>query len=281
MSKEKPLDARKLAQEFDSLAAFLEFKLGERKARASGLTLRQFARACGLKSPAMVSMILHGTRLPSVATLETMAKVLKIGEQELAYLRVLLAFERAESEEERALHRAKLGYLRNAMSVATHGEEALLGSGHWYFPVLIELVDHPDFQDDPAWIAERLGGTVDERDVAAALAWLLEKKVLQRNAEGRIVGGTRDREWPGGNRSVAVRNYHREMLELARSALALDVDKRFVSGLTLSLDAEGYAITCAEITEFLRKAMARAQSAKGSEIHQLQIQLFPLTSRKP
>jgi uncharacterized protein (TIGR02147 family) len=281
MTREKPTAAPRLAQEFDSLAAFLEYKLGERKARAAGLTLRQFARACGFKSPAMVSMMVNGTRLPSVGTVEIMARVLKISDDELSYLRHLLAFERAESDEEREIYRGKLAYARASMTVRSYAEDSLLGAGHWYFPVLIELVGQRDFKEDPVEISARLRDRVDPATVQAALAFLLEKGVFERDEQGHLVRGSRDLEWPGGSGSAAVRKYHCEMLGLAADSLDLPVGDRFVSGLTLTLDAAGYEILTSEVTRFLRELMLRADVPTGDSVFQLQVQMFPLTRKVP
>lgn len=269
-----PVPAR--AEEFDSFGAFLDAKLKERRERSKALTLRQFARACRM-APAAVSMLLHGKRLPSPETLESICRVLKVGPDEETYLRTLVAFARAESPEDRRVHRETLAFLRALRGVA-RADEAIVGPGRWYYAVIPELATLPGFQGEPRWICEKLQGRVHEADVRVALDALVAQGVLVRAPDGSLSRGARDVELPGGNSSAVVRAFHADMLGLALDSLGLPVEQRFVSGLTLTLNAAEYSEFTEEILRFLRSMMLRATPGRGDRVYQLQVQFFPHTA---
>ena len=153
-----------------------------------------------------------------------------------------------------------------------------------------ELAALPDFSEDPAWIARRLGFPVPAKDIRAALEFLERKGYLARRGakSGRLVPrdaalstGEMNEKDPG-TLARSARAYHLQMAELARQAIFnLPPERRSVTNTTLSLTAAGYARALKRI-EALRKELLElaAKDSAPAGLYQLNVNLFPLTRQE-
>lgn len=261
-------------------ASYLRLKLDERKAAHPQYSMRRLAAQCGLRSPAALSMMLSGARLPSAETLSILLAALKTDAAESRFAETLVAWERARHSAEGRSLLEKLDTLRAGFEVQ-RAEATFLRQGLWFLPLLLEMVNLPDFVNDPRWIISRLRFPLTESEVRFALNFLVETNVLTRNSDGSLSRGGRDLELPGGDANAAIRAYHRSMLGLAQQSLELPVSDRFISGLTVNLTPEEYEELTSEVTAFLRRIMARHRGSSGGRVFQVQLQVFPMTRPGP
>jgi len=142
---------------------------------------------------------------------------------------------------------------------------------------MIEVVDGPDYA---AQIAQRLKPRILEEDVSRALELLIGLGLVRKDDAGRLSLTDKHLTAGGESKSAAVRDFQRQVLELATDALhRYPVEGREVSTLTFAVDREAFA----DIREILKKCRRSIQnrieaSENPDRVMQLATALFPLSS---
>ena len=300
----------------DSVRAYTDFRrylrdfYTDRKARTSRFSFRAFASAAGFSSPNFILLVMEGKKNLTGESAGRLAQAMGLAEEDAAHFLDLVRFGQAKDVETRgrALESLETRQRNDGTSLLEEGDAAYLA--HWYLPVIRELAALPDFSEEPAWIAQRLGFPVPAKDIRAALEFLERKGYLARapsragkrgrGKDARAKGtqesaGTRREARAGrlipreatlstgemdpGLLARSARAYHLQMAELARQAIfKLPPERRSVTNTTLSLSAAGYARALARI-EALRKELLdlAARDSAPAGLYQLNVNLFPLT----
>lgn len=149
----------------------------------------------------------------------------------------------------------------------------------WYFPAIREMAARCDFKADPEWIAGRLCPPITKREAAKALDVLFDLELLSRDENGEIVRGELSVTTGHEVRSLAIGNYHRQMLERAAESITeVSRELRDISALTVCVHRDRVAEFKARIHEFREQLLEFGDSEENPEVvYQLNIQLFPLT----
>jgi uncharacterized protein (TIGR02147 family) len=249
------------------------------KRSRSAFSFRFFARHAGLSSPNFLKLVMDGKRNLGPTTVPKFCKALGLGADEASFFGELVALSQAETVAER--NRAFDRVAANRRFRAARRLEGPLFKylTHWYYPAIRELAGRLDFVEDPAWIAEQLLPRIERRQARDALAALIELGLLVRDERGRLVRGEPSLTTGHEVRSVAVRAFHRQMIELAARALdAVPPEERDVSALTVCISAATVADLKTRIHRFREELLERSDSDAGPErVYQICIQLFPLS----
>lgn len=112
-----------------------------------------------------------------------------------------------------------------------------------------------------------------------SLELLLELELLVRGQDGQLRRG--EPTWTTGHevRSLAVANYHRQMLARAADSIEhVDSSKRHLSAITACIDEARVSEIKARIHSF-RESLIHTleQETRPQRVYQLNIQFFPLT----
>lgn len=107
---------------------------------------------------------------------------------------------------------------------------------------------------------------------------MLHQGLLKRNKEGKLVTSSGLLHTTNDVASEAIKQYHEQMLENAKSALRkVSVEEREFTAEMMTIDKNKLP----EIKEFIREFKAKFvrvfEEQKGSEAYQFQVQFFPLT----
>jgi len=211
------------------------------------------------------------------------ARALGLGEDDAWYLGQLVDLAGQPSPDARRQRLIEvLGDERYRRGLTLEAEGSELMSHYlswWLHPALLELVGAGDFREDPAWIARRFRFSVEEADVADALAFLLEGGFLARDRDGVLQVEENWLETAGEAFGDAIYQHHRDLLENARRALEDPPAQRHLSAATLRADEAGLEQLKSLINEFTRKAAAICEEtpASGGEVFQFSVQLLALT----
>ncbi len=253
------------------------------KATRRNFSYRYFSRVAGFSSPNFLKLVAEGRRSLSPASLPKFAKGLGLDEREREGFELLFLMSRASDPAERARYAARLRRMRDEGTVTRRIETAQFDVyTTWYILPVWELMWHPEFRDDPEWIARRLRFRVSVEQVEDALRTLEDAGLAEHDAQGRLRPVRRTLTTGPEVRSLAVRNYHRNMLRVAmRSLDSVPLARRDVSSLLLSLSAEQFAEIRALLERFRAELLAIVDReegpAEGSDVYHLGIQLVPLT----
>jgi uncharacterized protein (TIGR02147 family) len=258
------------------LRAFYEAE----KQRRPSFSYRFLARQAGLRSPNFLKLVIDGERNLGPESVPKVIAALGLSGDAAHFFADLVTFTQAPSvvEKNRAFERiASSRRFRSARRIAG---DLFTYLSHWYYPAVRELTARPDFQEDPKWIARQLRPPITAPDAERALALLLSLGLVVRDdATGRIARGEPTLTTEHEVSSLAVKNFHRQMLE--RAADAIDTVKphqRDMAALTACVSVKTAALVKERIHRF-REELAELcdQDETGEAVYQLNIQWFPLS----
>jgi uncharacterized protein (TIGR02147 family) len=238
-------------------------------------SLRIFADLADFSSHSHVKYIIEGRRNLSKKTLFKMVKGLELTGIQADYFEKLVFFNQAKTLEEAQFYYQKLlsytSFKKLDMAQLTLYED-------WYHTVIRELVALKLFRSNPDWIGNQLIPKVSGKNVAQSLKLLLSNRLIIRTANGfrqtdRAI--TTDDEV----KSLIVKRYHSNMIELAKQALdQLPQNRRDISSVTFAIKAADFQKIKKHL-QIVRKELMRfaTEGMAGEGIVQVNIQLFPLT----
>lgn len=147
----------------------------------------------------------------------------------------------------------------------------------WYHFAILSLADTKDFKTDPKWIAKRLNISVFQaKDSLEKLKnlGLIELKGTKLRKTNKNFSTTTDME------SHALRISHRQSIEQALLALnEVPLELRDITGITLAIDLKRLPLAKKIIKEFRLKMSDLLEKGDQSEVYNLNIQLYPVSTR--
>jgi uncharacterized protein (TIGR02147 family) len=260
--------------EADSYRTYLSEELSRRMKSNPRYSQRAFARQLGM-SPGELSEVLKGKRKLSLKSALRVARVMSLGPLETKHLLLLTQIEKSRELGEDSplplLDEPPLAPRRLSMDIYHIVSD-------WFCFAILNLADCEGFNEEPAWIARRLGISQHQAELALER---LERAGLMKRENGKIVATPDYVISPTDIPSEAIRSSHRTLLEKARDALDFQsVHEREISGAGLAIDPRLLPEAKKEIQAFLDGIVAK-YSASGagrkSEVYQLEIAFFRLT----
>jgi len=250
-------------------------QLESRRLRNPHYSQRAFARDLGMRS-GRLSEILNGKQGLSFRYAKLVAERLELSTEESAYFTdlVILAHGRSAKDKKAAGERVE-GHFERVEYRSIEVDQFQFIS-EWYHLAILELTKVKGFKASASWIAKRL--EVPERSIKEALA-RLERLSFVRREKGKYVVLQGDNQIPGGVASKAIKLFHAQLLEKAKTALSSQpLEKREFVSLVLSLDPSRLPEAKARIAEFWR-AMDQefGGSTSPTEVYSLGVQFFQLT----
>jgi len=145
----------------------------------------------------------------------------------------------------------------------------------WYHMAILELTEVSSFQSNLKWIAKALG--IDVSLVNEAVH-RLERLELLDSGGARWKQTQRDFETPGDISSRAIRDYHRQMLDVINDRIEdTSIDKRELGSVVFAVDQELVPEFKKMIRQFQKSAAALAErSQKKNSVYTLNLQFMPL-----
>lgn len=235
---------------------------------------RAFAKQLGL-SAGELSEVLRGKRCLSLKSALRIARSLNLNEAERNHLLSLVNGQKSkewESEEP-----GKSGTrAQEALEVRQLSLDMFQAVSEWYCFAILTLSECESFRWDENWIAKRLGISPMQARIAIhrleRLGLIEKKKGRYRVVENYVMS-------PDGIPSEAVRNYHRQILELAARSLELQaLSEREISGITLAIHPKFIAAVKKEMAVFLDGIAERyGVGKKPQQVYQLEMAFFRLS----
>ena len=247
---------------------------------------RYFARLAGFSLPNYLKLVMDGERNLTSRSIWQFAKALKLGRNEREFFGRLVQMNQARSEDERNDHYRALSAARGYLRIKDIERDRYEYYSNWYVVPIRELVATRGFREEPEWIARQLEPRITASQARKALELMLRLGLLLRGEDGRLTQADPVLSTGKEVRDLAVRNFHRAMIERAGEALErFPIDQRQVSSLTVPMTrerAEQIAQKLHEVRRMLFEAMCEPDpDASPDAVYQLNFQLFPLTRAAP
>ena len=245
---------------------FLRDELARRQQAHPSYSQRAFARDLQL-SPGELSEILTSKRHLTLKSAMKIAKALHLNLSETRQLIHLIQLESDPKLATRPLVPQKQGNLNVDLFRVV---------SDWYCFAILNLADCEDFNWEAHYIAKRLSISVNE--VRVALERLERVGLIERT--GKNFSVTRDYVWAEeGVPSEAAKNYHQQILDIAKRALATEpVENREFGGVGLAIDPQKLPHLKTDVRRFLDEMVTKyGKGRHRKEVFQIELSLFPLS----
>jgi uncharacterized protein (TIGR02147 family) len=145
--------------------------------------------------------------------------------------------------------------------------------------VVRELVVAVDFADDYRKLGAMVVPAISAAEALKSVELLARLGFIRKNDQGRYEQATATLTTGPRVRSVAVANYHREMMKLASESIErFEPDARSITCLTLGVSEETRAILVEKVRQFRKELLAIAEAEKTPQrVVQVNFQVFPLS----
>lgn len=249
-----------------TVASLIARQLASRQRRNPKYTLRSFARDLNL-NPGTLSAIMLGRRaIPKARLVDICDRMALAPRQRALFLK---------------LWREEAVQLSSPVDDQTESVEVdelhFQILSEWEHFAFLSLLRTAGFRSDPGWIAGRLGISVPR--VLDVLDRLQAAGFVSRSSGGELKRTTPPLKTSEGVASAALRKAHAEELVLAEKALqSVPVDRRNFSSMTMAMNPERMAEAVALITKFRTDLAALCEENQATEVYQICIQIFPLTT---
>jgi hypothetical protein len=149
----------------------------------------------------------------------------------------------------------------------------------WFCFAIVSLAETRDFQEDPEWIASRLG--IQSYEARSALRKLEQVGIMIRDKKGKLKYSHSNVATPTDIPDYAIRKRHQQHLELAAASLENhDVLERDFSSISIATSRKKLKEAKKRIRRFRRSLCAFLESDEKEDVFLLNIQLFPLTQKR-
>lgn len=235
---------------------------------------RKFAKEVGFSSPTTLGHIISGRRNVSKDGLKKIARAFKLDPRQSQFLQHIADFTQSKSAEEKNHAYQQICKFHNFRKtrVAVHAEYELFSKG--YIVLLLEALGTDFRKKSTREMASRLG--ISPHELQKALDSLLALGLIRPNGPyyQRV---EQSLETPSEMQSLNIRNFHREMIRLAETAMEnVPVQKRNFGTLTMALTENEFQEIRDKVNDFLSDLAASYSGQKDAEaVYQLNVQIFP------
>ena len=243
-----------------------------------GFSYRAFSRKAGMSSPNFLKLVIDGKRNLTGKSCEQFITALALPSREAEFFRELVGFNQADNAATKNEHFKALGRFRKHKRVHKLDRDLFTYLSQWYYPAIRELVLCDGFQEDPEWIAAHVHPPIPAAQASQALDVLLELGLLVRDEEGTLTHGETLVSTGPEVHSLGIGNFHRQMMERAAASIeTVDREHREISGVTVALSAEGFALFKQRIHELRSELLELSASETAPKrVVQFNFQAFPL-----
>ena len=246
-----------------------------------------FAAAADIKSPNYLKLVIDGQRNLSADMARKFARAINLDREGTEEFLALVEYSQATEPLERNRHLKVLADLRVRQQLKS-GEikaETWEKVPSWVTWVLYALTDQRNVDFTPEELYRLMRGKARPEEIRRSLERLLVSGELTRDPEsGEVHKG---RELMSGSETIPValvRKLQAELIYLGLESLFQDQPQdREIGAQTMALTEDEFEVLKFELRQFRKRwakdvSVAR-KSAKGSRVFQLNIQLFPVTTK--
>lgn len=250
---------------------FLNQEFQRRKGRNLQYSQRAYARDLNLSAPFLSQLMSGKKKLSPDRGSELLKKMDWPKSQKDLFLKSV-RFENAKNSEHKNMIEAEIKNQKSFLQYQDLKLDTIQVISNWYYHAFLALLKTKNFKSDDEWISKRLGLSVEK--VQSIISVLGHLGFIQHQA-GRWVAQynmLRGKSVP----SRALRDHHRQFLDLAKSALEQQSpEERDITGSTLAIDISKLPEAKKLIREF-REQMSEllCDSEKSDDVYRLSVQLF-------
>jgi uncharacterized protein (TIGR02147 family) len=282
LSKLRDVAKRHVITEYDDYRSYLDAVYHSVKESTSTYSYAHFSVNLGLSST-NAHAIIAGHRNLSVKTGQRISKSLGLSESHKKYLLALIKNAHAKtSEDGDAAFKEKLDLAKTSLPTKLD-ESRLRFFEAWHNSAILELLRLHEANDTPSWIAENIRPKLSIPKVKQSLRLLTELGYVAFDKKRGRLYPTEVSITTGDHvERLAVISFHRQMLDLAKSAMdQIPAEERDIGAVTLAVSQKLREQFTREFIDLRKRFLILAESETDpDEIIQINLQLFPLSRRQ-
>lgn len=265
--------------DYDDYRAYMRDYYSAAKSQSKKFSFRYFSKAAGFASSGSILKVMKGDTNLSDEGIDKVAKALKLNRDESEFFKNLVHLNQATSADEKQFHASQILRSRTYRKIKPLSSSQFRFFSQWYYGAIRELIELPEFREDPKWIAERFYFMVTPKEAELAIEDMLVLGIIERDPSGRLK--MTNAHISAGDEvsfSSAV-HCHKQFLERASESMErVPREIRDISAVTIGVSREG-AQRIKELIQEFRKEIVEVVHSHGSSevVYQLNIQWFPLT----
>ena len=250
--------------------SYLQAELQERCSRNPQYSLRAFARSLNIGSSDL-SKFIRRQRIPTERTVTRLSKHLSLDPDVIESFREV---SRGQTDLKKKIKKA--GSTSKKQKFKQISLDSFRVIADWYNLAILELMKINGFKTDHAWIAKRLGISVNEVNIAVQR--LISLEMLEITSKGKWI----DRIGPTSTISkeytnMALKRQLRQVLEKSIHALEhVHVTERDQSAVLMAINRRNLPAAKELIREFREKMCALLISGNKDDVYYLTVSLFPI-----
>jgi len=268
--------------EYEDYRAYLKAIYEFRNRGKEKFSLRMFGKEAGFSSPNYLKMVMDGDRRLGPEGIRKFIKGLGLKSKEREFFENLVRFNQTESDQDKARYFERMQRNKRYKEIKQLESDQYNYFSHWHNAAIRELIEHPDFKEDPQWIAQTLCPSIKPEQAAEALELLKRLKMIEYNDEGRLMASESIVASAPQVYSVALANFHQQMLHRASDSVTKIAPKlRDMTSITFALSEKDFADIKKRITQFRRSLLSAydPKSQAFDRVYQMNFSLFPLSDK--
>jgi uncharacterized protein (TIGR02147 family) len=268
--------------QYDDYRQFLADWIIFLKSGGEKTSARVASQAAGLSAWHLGKVISRRRNLTE-NVLQQIAPVLQLTKEQVTFLHRLCDLNDAKSAEEEELALGKARKFREFSYKQLDSIKVHQYLAAWYYPVIRELVNIPEFRLDPEWIRDNLKYKVSLSEIRNCLGFLTENGYI-KIVDGKTTISDEIIKCGAGIHRIAMAKFHKEMLGLAvRSIYDTPREERKHISHTVCLSDKAVEKIRMLFDETLQKAeeIAQTSGAESTEaVYHINMIAFPLTNKR-
>ncbi len=227
----------------------------------------------------MLKLVMDGERNLGEVSLTKFINALGFNKEEQEFFRNLVYFNQSKTHHEKNHFYQAILKSRQTKLLKPIEQHQYEYYSTWYHPVIRELIESPEFDGTPKWLAQQLNPTIKTIDAKKSLELLEKLGFIEcydtnrwRQTEPIISTGPE-------LKSLTFFNYHKNLLKISYSALDnVPAHLRDISAVTLGVSPQDIPLLKEKITAFRQELIETiSHQSHSNSVVQVNIQLIPLT----
>ena len=253
----------------------------EKKNTDKFFSYRYMSQHLGIDAGYLVK-VLQGQKNITVNSAPVFATLLKLNKKETKYFELMILFSKAKSNAEITSYFEKMLPFTEMKHTRVESDKYEFYQ-KWYHSAIREIIGFSGFRGDYKALAEMVLPPIKPLVAKKSVELLIRLGLITKNETGTFTLTTRflttGEEW----RSIAVRKFQNETIELAKQALdTIPKEDRDISTMTVSLSSASFEDIRERLRQFRRVIFEIAEKeARADGAYQLNLQLFPISKRLP
>ncbi len=268
--------------EYLDYRSLIQHLCDQRRNDAPPAKLEVIAAQAGYRSAAGFSRMLNGQTKLSLKAAGRLARFFALTKSQAAYLEALMAYNHAESWEQKKRSFELLIALRSGKARTLTEQQYNLFS-RWYYVAIRELLDFTIITDNYAKLGRMLTPPISANQTREAVKALEELGLVRRGPDG-VLSRTESVVSTGEQwKSLAIREFQAETGRLGIEALnGIPPEKREIATLTLSISKRSFHAIRDRLLAIRKDLLEIARNDPNADrVYQVNFQFFPLTADKP